>query len=230
MKLAADYNKRVVVHSNTLPWVESPMPGVDRRALERVGGEVARATTVVRYAAGSKFSSHVHKGGEEFIVLEGVFQDEHDDYPVGSYIRNPPESNHTPSSKLGCIIMVKLWQFQPEDRTHVNLQMNTMNKNALPNNPKVHVTLLYKDAIEEVSLYQLNPNTQLKLTPLAGAELFVIEGDITEHQEKLTRHSWARLPIEYKINITSGINGAKIWLKTGHLKDVNNQIQRVNNA
>ena len=230
MKLAADYNKRVIVHSNTLPWVASPMPGVDRRALERVGDEVARATTVVRYAAGSKFSSHVHTGGEEFIVLEGVFQDEHGDYPVGSYIRNPPESSHTPSSKLGCVIMVKLWQFQPEDRTHVRLQMNTMNKVALANNPKVHVTLLYKDAIEEVSLYQLNPNTQLNLAPLGGAELFVIEGDITEHQEKLTRHSWARLPIKYNINITSGINGAKIWLKTGHLKDVNNQIQRVNNA
>ena len=69
-----DFSQRVVIHSKHLPWIKSPMPGVDRRALDRVGGEVARATSIVRYAAGSKFSGHVHSGGEEFIVLEGVFR------------------------------------------------------------------------------------------------------------------------------------------------------------
>ena len=122
MKIAADFSKRVVVHSETLPWVASPMAGVDRRALDRVGDEVARATTIVRYAPGSEFSPHVHTGGEEFVVLEGVFQDEHGDFPTGSYIRNPPQSKHKPGSENGCVIFVKLWQFQPDDRTHVRLQ------------------------------------------------------------------------------------------------------------
>ena len=90
MKIAADFSKRVVVHSEKLAWVASPMAGVDRRALDRVGDEVARATTIVRYAPGSEFSPHTHTGGEEFVVLEGVFQDEHGDFPAGSYIRNPP--------------------------------------------------------------------------------------------------------------------------------------------
>ena len=72
----------------------------------------------------SHFSPHVHSGGEEFVVLEGVFQDEHGDYPQGSYVRNPPQSSHTPGSEQGCVILVKLWQFQPEDRTPVTLNIN----------------------------------------------------------------------------------------------------------
>src|SRR5438105_15557711 len=94
-------------------------PGSTRRMLDRIGDEVARATSIVRYAPASPFSAHTHGGGEEFLVLDGVFQDEHGDYPVGSYIRNPPTSRHTPSSKLGCVLFVKLWQFDLEDRTKV---------------------------------------------------------------------------------------------------------------
>ena len=77
MEINADFGRRVVVHPWMLPWLASPIPGVERRMLDRIGDEVARATTIVRYAPESKFSAHVHTGGEEFIVLEGVFQDEH---------------------------------------------------------------------------------------------------------------------------------------------------------
>ncbi|HKE95561.1 MAG TPA: cupin domain-containing protein, partial [Povalibacter sp.] len=119
MELNADFSQRVVVHAARLPWAASPMPGVERRMLDRIGDEVARATSIVRYAPGSHFSAHTHGGGEEFLVIEGVFQDEHGDYPVGSYIRNPPTSSHTPGSESGCVIFVKLWQFAPDDRTRV---------------------------------------------------------------------------------------------------------------
>jgi anti-sigma factor ChrR (cupin superfamily) len=78
--------------------------------LDRIGDEVVRATSIVRYAPGSHFSAHTHGGGEEFFVLNGVFQDEHGDYPVGSYVRNPPTSSHVPGSDLGCVIFVKLWR------------------------------------------------------------------------------------------------------------------------
>ena len=123
MELNADFAQRVVVHSEDLDWQASPMAGVSRRMLDRIGGEVARATSIVRYDPGSKFSPHVHTGGEEFLVLDGVFQDEHGDFPAGSYIRNPPQSRHTPGSEPGCTILVKLWQFDPEDRTHVRIDM-----------------------------------------------------------------------------------------------------------
>lgn len=94
MELNADFTQRVVIHSEDLPWKASPMPGVDRRMLDRIGDEVARATSIVRYAPGSKFSAHTHTGGEEFIVLDGVFQDEHGDYPAG-YLRAQPADHVT---------------------------------------------------------------------------------------------------------------------------------------
>jgi anti-sigma factor ChrR (cupin superfamily) len=96
MKLNADFTKRAVVHAATLDWQASPMAGVERRMLDRIGDEVARATSIVRYAPHSQFSPHEHDGGEEFLVLEGVFQDEYGDFPAGCYVRNPPQSRHTP--------------------------------------------------------------------------------------------------------------------------------------
>jgi anti-sigma factor ChrR (cupin superfamily) len=75
MELNADFTRRVVMHGDDIEWLDSPMAGVSRRMLDRIGDEVARATSIVRYAPGSAFSSHVHTGGEEFVVLEGVFQD-----------------------------------------------------------------------------------------------------------------------------------------------------------
>ena len=107
------------------PGVPSPTAGVDRRMLDRIGAEVARATSIVRYAPASRFPAHVHGGGEEFLVLDGVFQDEHGDFPAGSYVRNPPQSRHTPGSAPGCTIFVKLWQFDPDDRTQVRLDTNS---------------------------------------------------------------------------------------------------------
>ena len=95
MRLNADFSARAAFHAARIPWVPSPMAGVERRMLDRIGEEVARATSIVRYAPDSHFSAHRHGGGEEFLVLEGVFQDEHGDYPAGYYIRNPPTSAHT---------------------------------------------------------------------------------------------------------------------------------------
>jgi len=70
MHLNADFAKRALVHAAKLDWKASPMPGVERRMLDRIGDEVARATSIVRYAPQSQFSPHVHDGGEEFLVLD----------------------------------------------------------------------------------------------------------------------------------------------------------------
>jgi len=230
MKIAADFNQRVVVHSGALEWIASPMAGVDRRPLDRVGDEVARATTIVRYAPCSEFSPHVHTGGEEFLVLDGIFQDEHGSFPAGSYIRNPPQSTHQPSSMTGCIIFVKLWQFQPEDRTHVRLQTQTMNRVPHADMAGISVTPLYYDDHEEVSLFYFASGAELSLTVAGGAELLVLEGDITEQSDTLAKHAWLRSPVNSTINAVAGKNGATVWIKTGHLLDVKNQIARVQNA
>lgn len=227
MKINADFDNRVVVHSEEMEWLSSPMKGVERRPLDRIGGEVARATSIVRYAPESKFSPHVHTGGEEFVVLEGVFQDEHGDFPAGSYIRNPPQSSHTPGSDLGCIIFVKLWQFEPEDRKHVQINTQTAQAEIDNRNKDVSVTPLYIDEHEEVFLQQWKPNTNVTIEASTGLELLVLEGEFTESGEQLKKYSWLRLPIGVNLNAKAGAHGAKVWVKRNHLGSVEEQIQRV---
>jgi anti-sigma factor ChrR (cupin superfamily) len=101
MDLHADLSQRAVLDSNALGWTPSPVAGMERRLLDRRGGEVARATSIVRDAPGSRFERHGHPGGEEIVVLDGVFQDEHGTYPAGSWLRNPAGSVHRPWSDLG---------------------------------------------------------------------------------------------------------------------------------
>lgn len=217
MDLNGDFTKRVMMHGDDLPWQKSPMKGVSRRMLDRIGDEVARATTIVRYDPGSHFSSHVHTGGEEFIVLEGVFQDEHGDFPAGSYIRNPPMSQHTPGSEAGCVIMVKLWQFDLADRTQVKIDMGKIGRVKDGERPGVEVTPLFKDQREDVRLEYWTPGAKVQFPADGGAELFVLEGGFTESGDALHRHSWLRAPIGSMIDAKTGADGAKVWIKTGHL-------------
>lgn len=80
MQIHADFSARVVLLPGQQQFVPSPLPGVSRVMLDRAGEEVARATSLVRYEPGSGFSAHRHDGGEEILVLEGVFSDEHGHY------------------------------------------------------------------------------------------------------------------------------------------------------
>jgi anti-sigma factor ChrR (cupin superfamily) len=59
----ADFTQRVVIPTDDMPWIPSPQAGVERRMLDRIGGEVARATSLVRYAAASTFPPHGHALG-----------------------------------------------------------------------------------------------------------------------------------------------------------------------
>jgi len=220
MKINAEFDERVVLHADDIEWRDSPMPGVSRRPLDRIGDEVARATTIVRYAPESKFSAHTHDGGEEFIVLEGVFQDEHGDFPAGCYVRNPPTSRHTPGSKPGCVIFVKLWQFDPDDCTHVRVDMNKVGAVADAERPGVDVTPLFKDGHEDVRVEDWAPHTRASLAVDGGAEIFVLDGEINESGDQLRRHSWMRIPDGGTIALETGEKPARIWIKSGHLRYV----------
>lgn len=227
MQINADFSARTVVHTNDLEWQESPMQGVHRRMLDRVGGEVARATSIVRYAPNSKFSPHVHTGGEEFIVLEGVFQDEHGDFPAGSYIRNPPQSSHTPGSDDGCIIFVKLWQFDLQDRTHVRAHIDKTGTVADADRSNVKVSTLFADSRERVQLEQWAPNSTITIDASQGAELLVLDGSFTEGGDELQSMSWLRVPINYSFTATTGDEGARVWIKSGHLRFAQQEVDRL---
>ena len=228
MQINADFGRRAIVHGARSEWLESPMSGVFRKPLDRIGEEVARATTIVKYEPNSKFSPHVHTGGEEFFVLEGTFQDEHGDYPVGSYIRNPPESMHTPGSDVGCVMLVKLWQFAPEDRVHVRLNENFMQTVPHRNIQNVSITPLYKDEREEVSIQYWAANSAVTIDADDGLEVMVIEGDFCEGREKFEALSWIRLPRGASLSATTGSSGTKVWVKRNHLEAVDQQILRIN--
>ena len=217
MNLNADFTKRAAVHAATLPWQPSPTGGVDRRMLDRIGGEVARATTIVRYAPDSRFPAHTHGGGEEFLVLDGVFQDEHGDFPAGSYVRNPPTSRHTPGSAPGCTIFVKLWQFDPEDRHEVRLDTATVPSTTIPGRPGVEVAPLFRDTGEDVRLERWPPGAAFVYQPEGGIELLVLEGGFTEGGETFVPQSWLRLPPGASLTATAGAQGCRVWVKEGHL-------------
>ena len=115
----ADESLRCVVDSNQLAWQASPSPLVQRRLLARDGGEVARATSIVRYAPGAQFALHTHERGEEIWVLEGSFGDALGEYGTGCYLLNPPGSSHAPFSVEGCTLFVKLRHLQAQDSARV---------------------------------------------------------------------------------------------------------------
>jgi hypothetical protein len=220
MNLNSDFATRAAVHAARLAWMPSPIPGVDRRMLDRIGEEVARATSIVRYAPGSRFSPHTHGGGEEFLVLDGVFQDEHGDFPVGSYIRNPPTTSHTPGSEPGCTIFVKLWQFDPDDRMQVRL--NTLSGAFAPaaGRPGVETMPLFEDAHERVRLERWAPGSAVELPAPGGIEVLVLDGGFMEGGEAFEVQSWLRLPAGATLRAVAEPRGCRAWVKTGHLAEV----------
>jgi hypothetical protein len=217
MELNADFEKRAAVHAARIPWTPSPAPGVERRMLDRLGDEIARATTIVRFAPGSHFAAHVHGGGEEILVLDGVFQDETGDFPAGSYIRNPPGSQHTPASASGCTIFVKLWQFDPADRTQVSVDTDKMQFLPAEGRGGVEVMPLFRDAREDVRLERWPVGCSIPIDAAGGMEILVLEGSFFEGGEVFAPMSWLRLPKTAKTEVRIFEHGARVWIKQGHL-------------
>ncbi|PWJ20928.1 cupin domain-containing protein [Jannaschia seohaensis] len=218
MRVNADFNDRVLVRFDETDWVASPVPGVERKMLDRIGEEVARATSIVRFAPGSAFSPHTHDGGEEYLVLDGTFQDEDGDFPAGSYVRNPPTSSHRPAARDGATILVKLHQFALFDRTQVQIDSGTAEWQAVVTG--VDALPLHADARETVIMERWSPGTARTLDASRGLEIFVIDGALTENGDTLGKWDWLRLPVGSQFQAEAGPEGARVWIKTGHLRHV----------
>ncbi len=220
MQINAKFNSPVCVHSDKLAWQASPMKGVDRRMLDRIGDEVARATSIVRYAKGSAFAEHTHSGGEEFVVLEGVFQDEHADYPAGTYVRNPVGTHHIPRSDPGCTIFVKLWQFDPVDQEQIAIDLNAAVLIPDPAIPGVSRAALAKRDYETVTLESWEPGTEAILCDEGGFEMLILEGEVSCAGAVYARHDWIRWPANQAAAFIAGSAGARSWIKRGHLREI----------
>lgn len=216
MKLHADLSQPATVDSAALAWVASPMPGVHRRMLERDGEEVARATSLVRYAPGSAFAPHVHGAGEEFLVLEGVFSDETGDFPVGFYVRNPPGSRHRPSSAPGAVILVKLRQMPREETRSVRI--DTRDPALWRARARgLQECVLFEAPWERVVMLRLAPGyAGAAETWPRGVELFVVEGDLRAEGAVHDAGAWLRRPPGSTLALASE-GGALLYCKSGHL-------------
>ncbi len=217
MRINDDLSKPVIVHTAKLDWVKSPAAGVDRRMLYRVGDEVARATSIVRYASGSAFPPHSHNGGEEILVLEGTFQDEHGDYPAGTYFRNPPGTSHSPASADGCTIFVRLWQFRNGDQAQIVRRPGEGQSASLRKGAKAGL-ILFEDAVERVSIENWLPASSVKIGNREGLEFLLLSGSLTIESEGLNAQSWGRLPAGRAFNASVGSEGARIWIKEAPLE------------
>ena len=215
----ADFSRRVVIATNDLPWVPSPQAGVERRMLDRIGGEIARATSLVRYAPASVFPGHEHALGEEFLVLDGTFSDEHGDYLAGTYVRNPPGSRHSPRTGPGCTILVKLRQMPPMERRRI--VVDTANSEWEPGDVEGHTRLgLYFAGPrgERVTMERLGAGVTLPETDCPGGEeIFVLSGDLADGHGAYGPGTWIRNPAGFRHNLKSA-RGATYWVKQGHLQ------------
>lgn len=216
--LRADFSRREVIRPGEYHWVNSPMPGVERMMLDRIGGEVARATSLVRYEPDSEFSPHRHDGGEEFLVLEGVFADEFGHYPTGSYVRNPIGTHHRPRiGSAGATIFVKLHQFASDDRSRKVI--DTHQQPWLPGRiDGLSVLPLHTHGSENVALVRWAPNTQFnRHRHWGGEEILVLEGTFHDEYGSYPAGSWLRSPHLSEHTPFTKSDGALIWVKTGHL-------------
>jgi anti-sigma factor ChrR (cupin superfamily) len=188
--------------------------------LDRVGDEVARATSIVRYAPNSQFPAHQHGGGEEILVLEGEFADEHGSYPAGSYLRNPIGTAHSPSvGPQGATIFVKLHQFDVSDRRQVAKDTNCGTWLA-SRAEGVDLMPLHEHGREQVALIRFAPDT---IYPShvhdGGEEVLVLQGEIRDADGDYATGSWMRYPEGSEHEVASGPDGALLYVKVGHLSN-----------
>ena len=208
-----DFSKPASVNIDGLAWLPSPMAGVERKMLDRVGGEVARATSVVRFMAGHSFSPHTHGGGEEYFVIGGVFSDSSGDYSQGWYVRNPPGSSHTPHSGNGCEIFVKLCQMRDEGELAI-----AVDSNAMAFAPVVGRLGFFEKKLfsatgwhEEVSIEKITAECEaVPETFEDGAEILVLEGALSDGTATHAATSWARYP--YGATVTLSAETQAVYL------------------
>ncbi len=216
MNVNADFNARVAIDTRNMPWIASPQAGVERKMLDRVGDEVARATSIVRYAPGSVFAPHTHDLGEEFLVLTGTFEDDQGAYPAGTYVRNPPGSRHRPFSTAGCEIFVKLRQFQAGDdaRVVIDTSQAAFRPGLVPG---LTVLPLHEYGSEHVALVRWAPGTRFQAhTHWGGEEILVLEGTFSDEYGDYPAGSWLRSPHLSRHQPFSDA-GCLIYVKVGHL-------------
>jgi len=214
--LNMDFSKTAYLIPKQQHWSNSPANGVSRIPLERESAESGHATSFVSYQAGSFFPEHPHIQGEEIYVIDGVFSDENGDYPAGSYIRNPAGSHHSPFSKQGCTLFVKLNQFQTDDNQKIVIKPEQQQwGNGIGN---LKVCSLHSYNTESTALVRWPANEVFQ--PHAhdgGEEIIVLKGMFFDEHGEYPAGSWIRNP-HLSRHYPYVKEETLILVKVGHLK------------
>ena len=214
-RLNMDFAQRVVIETAAKEWIASPSSTVWRKPLEREAAEHGHTTSIVRFEAGSSFSRHTHPLGEEILVLDGVFSDEHGDYGPGSYLRNPPGSAHSPFSREGCTLFVKLDQFDPRDT--VPVRIDTRAAGWLPGQGGLEVMPLHDFRGEHIALVKWPAGERFQPhTHFGGEEILVLSGEFRDEFGSYPAGTWLRNPHMSK-HFPFVDEPTIIWVKVGHL-------------
>ena len=190
---------RAVADTTQMEWAQSPSGSVWRKRVHLVGAsESGQVTSVVRYEPDSKFPEHDHPEGEEILVLEGVFSDEHGDWPAGTFVLNPEGFRHTPFSDPGCVLLVKLRQFPGRKRRHVVIDTKKLTWEPSSISAVAHKPLYHQDGFSDVMrLERWEPRTDLGIVSYEqGGELFVLEGEFADEAGAYSAGCWLRLPVD----------------------------------
>ncbi len=213
--LNMNFDERLAINTQVQEWQASPSSTVWRKPLEREAKESGHTTSVVKYEPGASFKQHSHPYGEEIFVLEGVFSDEHGDYPAGTYLRNPPGSKHSPFSKEGCVILVKLNQFDKRDLAEVRVNTNTVGW--LQGQGGLKVMPLHSFEHEHVALVKWPRGEVFKPHKhFGGEEIFVLSGTFKDEHGEYPKGTWIRSP-HMSQHHPYVDEETVIWVKTGHL-------------
>ena len=218
VELRTDFARREVVLPGGEAWRPSPMAGAERYMLDCIGKEVARETSIVRYAAGARFSAHAHGGGEEFLVLAGSFHEDATDYPEGTYVRNPIGAAHASrAGPDGAMLFVKLHQFTAADTQRVVIDTRAARgRQGLVTG--LTVLQLHEHGPEHVALVRWAPSTRfMPHRHWGGEEILVLEGVFNDEHGSYPKGSWLRNPHLSAHSPFVGPEGALIYVKTGHL-------------
>jgi anti-sigma factor ChrR (cupin superfamily) len=210
-----NFDKQLVIETASMDWEPSPMAGVKRKRLSYEEVERGHATSIVEFEAGSSFRRHNHPLGEEILVLEGVFSDETGDYPAGTYIRNTESFSHAPFSKKGCVLFVKLHQFQPGDSKQVRI--DTKNTSFLRGQGNLEVLPLHQFGTESTALVWWPAGEKFVLhRHMGGEEIYVISGEFIDEHGRYPAGTWIRSP-HLSQHHPFVEEDTLILVKTGHL-------------